>query len=140
MGALHGSNITPARADVTSGTSRLYCAFDNSDSMEDRVTPVRLDLKKDEKLTIEWKDGTVSVYPIGQLRAMCPCAMCKGDREQKQQRPRSLTILPGNYAAPLSAMSAELVGNYALRLEWSDQHASGIYSFVYLRSIDPRAA
>ena len=34
--------------------------------------------------------------------------------------------------------TAELVGNYALRIEWSDQHASGIYSWDYLRQIDPK--
>jgi DUF971 family protein len=50
----------------------------------------------------------------------------------------SLTILPGNYARPVVVVDAELVGNYALRLEWSDDHASGIYSFQYLREISPQ--
>ncbi|MGN6725766.1 MAG: gamma-butyrobetaine hydroxylase-like domain-containing protein [Tepidisphaeraceae bacterium] len=29
------------------------------------------------------------------------------------------------------------MGNYAIRLNWSDKHASGIYSFTYLREISP---
>jgi len=53
------------------------------------------------------------------------------------QKKPLLTILPGNYAKPLSALSAELVGNYALRIDWSDEHGSGIYSFQYLREICP---
>jgi DUF971 family protein len=56
-------------------------------------------------------------------------------REKALPRRRSLTILPGNYADPLTVVSAELVGNYALQINWSDQHSSGIYSFQYLRSI-----
>jgi DUF971 family protein len=119
------------------------------------ITPLRLDLKKDEKLTVAWQDGRVCTYSIGYLRSMCPCASCKTVREgssggpppTRQAQPSAapgaakkttrLTILPGNYAQPLSAVSAQLVGNYALKIEWSDQHASGIYSFEYLRKICP---
>ncbi len=110
-------------------------------------TPVRLDLKKDEALEIEWQDGLRSVYPISMLRAMCPCAMCKELREHRRAAPppaqpaarkTSLAVLPGNYSKPLVVVDAELVGGYALRLEWSDDHASGIYSFQYLREISPQ--
>ena len=52
----------------------------------------------------------------------------------------ALTILPGNYAEPVTAVAADLVGNYAMRIEWSDQHTSGIYSFAYLREICPNQA
>ena len=109
--------------------------------MSSRTTPVSLDLKKDERLTVRWADGTTSVYPITLLRTMCPCAMCRQVRQEKEAAPASkmprLQILPGNFAAPITALSAELVGNYALQIEWSDQHGSGIYSFEYLRSISP---
>lgn len=68
---------------------------------------------------------------------MCPCAMCKMVRAGEQKKKKtSLTILPGNFSAPLSVLKAELIGNYALRIDWSDNHTSGIYSFVYLRELD----
>ena len=102
-----------------------------------QFTPVRLNLKKDEKLEIEWQDGRTCVYSISYLRSMCPCAQCKVAREEQQQRKSRLNVLPGNYSQPLSALSAELVGNYAIRIDWSDQHGSGIYSFAYLREICP---
>lgn len=102
-------------------------------------TPIRLNLKKEEKLEIEWQDGTRSVYPIAMLRAMCPCALCKQVRENESTKKKtSLTILPGNYSNPIAVVDAELVGNYALRLEWSDNHGSGIYSYQYLREISPQ--
>jgi len=104
-------------------------------SVNPQTTPVRLNLKKDEKLEIEWQDGHRSVYAIALLRGMCPCAVCKSGREEQNQRKSRLNVLPGNYSQPLSALSAELIGNYALRIDWSDQHGSGIYSFQYLREI-----
>jgi DUF971 family protein len=100
------------------------------------TNPVRLDLKKDEKLEIEWQDGLKSIYPVSMLRALCPCALCREVREQHKKEPL-LHVLPGNYDKPMSVLEAELVGGYALRLEWSDGHGSGIYSFQYLREISP---
>ena len=117
--------------------------------MDPRTTPIRLNLKRDEKLEIEFQDGHACVYTLAYLRQMCPCATCREVRRGQAPQPPPeggappkrkplLTILPGNYAKPLSAVSAELVGNYAIQIEWSDEHASGIYSFTYLREICPR--
>lgn len=107
--------------------------------MSPRTTPVRIDLKRDERLQIEWKDGVKSVYPIEMLRAMCPCAHCRQIRQESSGRKAPLLrVLPGNYAGPVHVVKAQRVGNYALRLEWSDEHASGIYSFAYLREISPQ--
>jgi DUF971 family protein len=109
-------------------------------------TPAKLDLKRDEKLEILWKDGLRSVYTLSYLRSMCPCAVCKTVREGRdphslispeRAKKVSLTILPGNYSKPLSVVKAQMVGNYAIQIDWSDEHTSGIYSFEYLRSISP---
>ncbi len=104
-----------------------------------QTTPLRLSLKKDEKLEIEWQDGLHSVYPISMLRAMCPCALCREIREESKLKPKPLLqVLPGNYSHPLAVVDAELVGGYGLRIEWSDNHGSGIYTFQYLREISPQ--
>jgi DUF971 family protein len=103
-----------------------------------QITPVHLDLKKDEKLQIQWQDGRKSIYSISLLRSMCPCAMCRTVRQESEGKKKPLLqILPGNYSAPITALSADLVGNYALQIEWSDGHGSGIYSFEFLRELDP---
>lgn len=101
--------------------------------------PSRLDLKKDRGLTIEWDDGSTSYYSIVYLRRMSPSADVKQLREEMAKNP--LTILPASTsptgAASLAALDAELVGNYAIRIRFSDGHDTGIYSWVYLREIDP---
>jgi DUF971 family protein len=108
--------------------------------MSSSATPRSLHLKRDEKLEIDWSDGKKCVYPITLLRTMCPCAACRTVREGEALKKKSaLTILPGNFAEPIVASSAQLVGNYALQINWSDGHDSGIYSFEYLREICPTA-
>lgn len=100
-------------------------------------SPTRLDLKKDRGLTIEWADGTTSYYSIAYLRRMSPSADMRQLRDEMAKNP--LTVLPSGKAAggPLVATHAELVGNYALKIHFSDGHQTGIYSWEYLRRIDP---
>lgn len=110
-----------------------------------QTTPARLHLKKDERLEIDWQDGLKSVYSLTMLRSMCPCALCKTVREGNDphdispapKRKPLLTILPGNYTGAITVKAAKMVGNYAIQIDWSDEHGSGIYSFDYLREISP---
>ena len=102
--------------------------------------PTRLDLKKDRGLTVEWADGTGSYYSIAYLRRMSPSADARQQREELEKNPLAV-IQPSRKGGdgPLVAESAELVGNYAIRINFSDGHKTGLYSWEYLREIDPRA-
>lgn len=97
--------------------------------------PVHLDLKKHEGLTIEWADGTRSFYTIAHLRKNSPAADARHLREQMEKNP--LTVLPPGRSGPIAAETAELVGNYAIKITFTDGHSSAIYSWAYLRKIDP---
>ena len=66
---------------------------------------------------------------------MCPCAGCQGERDLLGRT--LMPVIRTTYDGPITAMSAELVGNYALRIVWSDQHSTGIYSYTYLRGLIP---
>ena len=127
--------------------------------MPDESPPIprRLDLKKDQRLLIEWADGFESRYPIARLRQLCPCAACRALRtgrdphqllrpatdeevaaEGQPRKTLSLNVLPKHFtseADDIQVTSAELVGNYALQITFSDGHTSGIFSFAYLREI-----
>ncbi|MDX2148184.1 MAG: DUF971 domain-containing protein [Planctomycetota bacterium] len=99
--------------------------------------PVDLDLDRENGLTIEWSDGRRVFYPIGYLRKMSPSADMKQLREEMARNP--LTILPDGYTGgKVRAVEAELVGNYAIKITFSDGHDTGIYSWAYLRDIEPR--
>jgi DUF971 family protein len=102
-------------------------------------TTVALDalcLAFERGLEITWDDGRKSFFPLAHLRRASPSADAKALREEMARNP--LTVLPaGRGSGPLTALDAELVGNYAIRIRFSDGHATGIYSWRYLRSIDP---
>jgi hypothetical protein len=48
----------------------------------------------------------------------------------------SSPLLP-MYKPKLTAKSAHAVGNYALQIDFNDGHATGIFSFDYLRTVCP---
>jgi len=102
------------------------------------LPPTHIDLRKDRGLTIRWADGSTSYYSVAYLRRMSPSAEARVLRESLAVNP--LTVLPassGQSSGPLIAEGLELVGNYAVRIRFSDGHDTGIYSWDYLREIDP---
>lgn len=105
-----------------------------NESSNDAITPASLHLKKTEALEIGWADGTYAVLPLRFLRKYCPCAGCQGERDLLGRT--RLPIVQTTYDGPITATGAELVGNYALRIDWSDGHSTGIYTFAYLRELD----
>lgn len=111
----------------------------SGDERSARAAPRHLDLDRERGLTVHWRDGRISFYPLTHLRRMSPSAEARELREELARNP--LAVLPTGSlrSGPLTARGAELVGNYALRIEFSDGHSTGIYSWEYLRSIDPNA-
>ena len=100
--------------------------------------PKGLEIEKQRGLTVEWHDGRRAFYSVAHLRRMSPSAEAKQLREQLQKNP--LTVLPASpqrSSGPLSIEDADLVGNYAIRFRFSDGHSTGIYTWEYLREIEP---
>jgi DUF971 family protein len=97
--------------------------------------PVHLDLERDRGLTVEWADGERSFFDVAFLRRMSPSAETRQLREEMARNP--LTVLPSSptHDGPLTAIDAEMVGNYAIRIRFSDGHDTGIYSWSYLREL-----
>jgi len=97
------------------------------------TAPADLSIKLAEQtLTIRWIDGAVTAMPLAKLRRMCPCAACKAEREEAAKNP--LAILKAD-PTNTRAISAKMVGNYAIQLFWSDGHDSGIFDFGMLRTL-----
>lgn len=89
------------------------------------------------ELAIQWNDGSETFLPLRLLRVACPCAACGGEPDvMGNQVPPEVHYKPQSFE--LSGW--QLVGGYAVQPTWGDGHASGIYSYQYLRRIDPAAA
>ena len=92
-------------------------------------TAIKLDLEANT-LDIAWSDGHTSNYTGGRLRFVCPCAQCRGHYPGQVPEPQWDAV------KDVRVTHAEGVGNYAIRLDFSDGHSSGIFSFQHLRKSD----
>jgi ATP-binding protein involved in chromosome partitioning len=83
------------------------------------------------KITLKWPDGHETVYSARDLRLACRCAGCV---EETSGRP---LLDPKQVPDNVRAKGIELVGQYAMSIEWSDGHSTGIYNFRDLRARCP---
>jgi len=91
-----------------------------------QTTPVELRAPRGARtLEIDFEDGHRASYPHEILRGYCPCAVCQG-----HQGP--IRFVPGG---DLELKDLVEVGDYALQLVWGDGHASGIYTYTFLREL-----
>jgi DUF971 family protein len=91
-------------------------------------------------LDITWSDAHTSHYDFSYLREHCPCATCR--EEHGQHEKVEAKTAGGGSALPMfkpkiTARSASPVGSYAIQIEFTDGHSTGIYSFDHLREICP---
>ena len=96
-----------------------------------RHTPALVKKLGGTTLEVVWDDGHVSRYSFRLLRQHCPCAGCV---DEWTGRPR---INPDSIPLDLEGRKVEAVGGYALSFQFSDQHATGIYQYDYLRGLCP---
>jgi DUF971 family protein len=86
-------------------------------------------------LAIVWEDGQETFVDFETLRRACPCAACKGEANILV----AAAPIPHNFTpASFELRSWHYVGGYALQPQWGDGHASGIYSYDYLRRLEAK--
>ncbi|MCC5996451.1 MAG: DUF971 domain-containing protein [Oceanicaulis sp.] len=90
--------------------------------------PERLTFKAQARtLDIRFDDGTDISIPFELLRVESPSAEVQGHAAHQKK------LIAGK--ARVQVTAAEPVGRYAVRLVFDDGHASGIYSWRYLREL-----
>ncbi|PWE18145.1 hypothetical protein DDZ18_00585 [Marinicauda salina] len=100
--------------------------------MAGRPWPVRLAFRDGARaLTIEFDDGARFDIPFELLRVESPSAEVQGHAPDQKR------LVTGK--RDVRVTEAEPVGRYAVRLTFDDGHASGIYSWDYLRELGENA-
>jgi DUF971 family protein len=100
---------------------------------------VKVQVSTGQGVDIAWSDGHASHYDFAFLRDKCPCATCNDARNKKAEAASmagGLVTLP-MFKPKATARSAKAVGNYAIHIDFSDGHSTGIYSFDLLRTLCP---
>jgi ATP-binding protein involved in chromosome partitioning len=94
-----------------------------------RTTPKAIRQAGPRTLEIEWGDGRTSRYDVRDLRLACACAVCIDEWTGAER------LDPASVPEDVHPVRIEPVGRYAVQIEWSDGHASGIYPFERLREL-----
>ena len=93
---------------------------------ESPATVVAVEVDRQRAVTVEYDDGLVAEFGLLDLRRACPCAGCQGRREQGRAAYEGESI---------TVVDAELHGNWALSVRWSDGHDTGMFAWSYLRAL-----
>ncbi len=95
-------------------------------AQEPMPTELRLNPQK-STLSVTFTDGTTGSLSAEFLRVVSPSAEVQG------HSPSERKLVPGKRDVTIRAI--EPVGNYAVRLDFSDGHNTGLYSWHYLYEI-----
>jgi ATP-binding protein involved in chromosome partitioning len=87
--------------------------------------PLRIH-RADDAVTITWAEDHVGRYPARDLRLACQCALCV-----EEMSGRSL-LDPSTVPPDIRPLAVSLVGGYAIRIDWSDGHNTGLYTYDHL--------
>lgn len=87
-----------------------------------QVTDV--ELERELELRVTYDDDVTAVFALMPLRQACPCATCRTRRDQNA---------PAYAGSSITAVGAEMHGNWGISIQWSDGHETGIYPWDLLR-------
>jgi DUF971 family protein len=95
------------------------------------LMPAEIGRANQDDVKIRWQDGHESIYPARDLRMSCPCAGCVDEVTGK------LRLIASSVPQDVRPLKIDLVGRYAISIQWSDGHNTGIYAFDRLRKMCP---
>ncbi|MFN0050598.1 MAG: DUF971 domain-containing protein [Planctomycetales bacterium] len=81
------------------------------------------------RFEFQWPGGPPLEVPFHHVRAQCPCASCI-DEHTGARILDPTTIPPDIHPTGMS-----FTGNYALKINWSDGHSTGLYTWDLLSEI-----
>jgi ATP-binding protein involved in chromosome partitioning len=83
----------------------------------------------DDEIVVTWDGSHVSRFPAREMRLACHCATCRDEFTS------NVLLDPDSVPQEVRALQVSLVGNYAIKIKWSDGHETGIYTYQYLLSL-----
>jgi ATP-binding protein involved in chromosome partitioning len=92
-------------------------------------TPTSIRQQGPRELAIDWADGQVSSFDVRELRLACACASCVDEWTGANR------LDPSSVPEDVRPRSIQAVGRYAIQIDWSDGHSTGIYPFRRLREL-----
>ncbi len=119
--------FTPAKLSSLPLLRPGYAPENVSESLS--TTPQAIRQKSVDLLAILWADGHESTYDVHSLRLACACAQCID--EWTGEARLAVERVPED----VHPLRIRPVGRYAIQIDWSDGHNTGIYPFQRLRNM-----
>jgi len=95
--------------------------------------PKAVEKGSEKKLSITWSDGVKQDIDVVALRRACVCAHCVDEITRQQ------ILKPGDVAETVRPIRVRNLGRYALVIDWTDGHASSIYSWNLLAGMSTKS-
>jgi len=95
--------------------------------------PEAIDVAPDHALVVTWPGSPPLRITARALRDGCPCASCVEEFTGKK------LLDPSTIPEDIRPVTLNAVGNYAIQIEWSDGHSTGLYTWATLRAIGEAA-
>ena len=92
------------------------------------LAPLQLKQLSPSMLGIRWNDGHDSIYKVRNIRLECRCANCVDEWT------RAKLLKDESVPQDIKPKKIESIGRYALKIQWSDGHDTGFYTFDQLRA------
>ena len=92
-------------------------------------TPTKIEQHDSRTLRIAWSDDAESLIDVRALRLACGCANCVDEWSGEA------LLAPESVDADVSPVGIQSVGRYAIQIDWSDGHNTGIYPFERIRKL-----
>lgn len=83
------------------------------------------------RLELAWPDGRQVVMPYPWLRSECRCAACVDEWTGRR------ILDPATIPDDIVIKGIEPVGNYAIKIVWSDGHDTGLFTWKRLAELEP---
>lgn len=99
------------------------------------MQPVSIKVKDKKYLLIDWDNESASQIKLTNLRRQCPCALCAAEKETE-----SSTYVPIYSDEQLKIKNIQMVGTYAIGINWGDDHNTGIYDYNFLKQLSEEGA
>lgn len=103
--------------------------YDRPMPSTDAHIPTKIEQHDPRTLAIAWADGAESLIDVRALRLACGCANCIDEWSGKP------LLEVGSIPADIAPRDIKPVGRYAIQIDWSDGHNTGIYPFERLRKL-----
>ncbi len=85
--------------------------------------------KDPRTLAATWLDNRQAQWDVVALRRQCPCAECVDETSGARK------LVPEQIAESVRPLVIRSVGRYAMAIEFSDGHRTGIYTYDLLRKL-----